>query len=104
MSDPETNEIISLQERLIVRPNEVGARASARDNLARQFAHVAVLGSSFAGRSLPLFMAIESGHTNAIQTLLVSIKNDLEELRDAIQDLEPDLSDLIEILGKHLQK
>ena len=31
--------------------------------------------------------------------LLAAIKHDLEELQDAISDLEPDLSNLIENLG-----
>jgi len=104
MSDPETKEIIALQKRLIDRLHDVGATDTVRDNLARHLSHIAVLGGSFADRSLPLFMAIEPGHASAILTLLVAIKNDLEELRDAIQDLEPDLSDLIERRGKHLQK
>ena len=55
MSDPETDEIIRLQQLLTKRLAEVGiVRRHARDNLARELAHVAVLGRAFSERTLPL--------------------------------------------------
>ena len=97
MSDPETDEIIRLQQLLIKRLDEVGnVKPRVRDNLARELAHVAVLWRAFSEKSLPLFLSMDPRHKPMLQTLVATMKRDMDELRDAIQDLEPDFSGLIE--------
>ena len=100
MSDPETSEIIALQSNLIRRLGEVGLRETTRDNLARQLAHVAVLGRSFAENTLPLFLSMEADHKDLLRQVVLAMKRDLDELRDATQDLEADFPVLIEALGQ----
>ena len=97
MSDPETDEIIRLQQLLTKRLAEVGiVRRHARDNLARELAPVAVLGRAFSERTLPLFLSMDPRHKPMLQTLVATMKRDMDELRDTIQDLEPVFSAFIE--------
>jgi len=99
MSDPETSEIIALQSNLIRRLGEVGLEDRTRDSLARELAHVAVLGRSFAEHTLPLFLSMETDHKDLLHQVVIAMKRDLDQLRDATQDLEADFPVLIEILG-----
>lgn len=95
MSDPETSEIIALQSNLIRRLGEVGIEDRTRDNLARELAHVAVLGRSFAEHTLPLFLSMGTDHKDLLHQVVISMKRDLDELGDAIHDIEIDFPDLI---------
>ena len=95
MSDPETSEIIVLQSSLIRRLQEVGLEVRSRDSLARELAHVAVLGRSFAERTLPLFLSMDADHKDLLHQVVISMKRDLDELGDAIRDIELDFPALI---------
>ena len=95
MSDPETSEIIVLQSSLIRRLQEVGLEDRTRDSLARELAHVAVLGRSFAERTLPLFLSMDVDHKDLLHQVVISMKRDLDELGDAIHDIEMDFPALI---------
>ena len=94
MSDLETSEIIALQSTLIRRLGEVGIEDRTRDNLARELAHVAVLGRSFAEHTLPLFLSMDADHKDLLHQVVISMKRDLDELGDAIHDIEYRLSGL----------
>ena len=101
MSDPETKEIIELQAQLGGRLKDIGGlEASSRDSLARHLAHVAVLSRAFSDKIMPLFLSMDLRHQDILKKLIVSMKQDMDELRDAIQDLEPDFSELIESFGQ----
>ena len=95
MSDSETSEIVKLQELLLGRFEELGIGARATSNLARQLAHIAVLGRRFGENTLPLFLSLRPEHAHALFELVNAMKRDLDELRDAIQDLESDYPALI---------
>ena len=95
MSDPETSEIVKLQELLLGRFEELGIGPKATNNLARELAHIAVLGRRFEENTLPLFLSLRTEHAHALFELVNAMKRDLDELRDAIQDLEPDFPALI---------
>ena len=95
MSDPETSEIVKLQELLLGRFEELGIGPKATNNLARELAHIAVLGRRFGENTLPLFLSLRTEHAHAPFELVNAMKRDLDELRDAIQDLEPDFPALI---------
>ena len=95
MSDPETSEIIALQSNLVRRLGEVGIEDRTRDNLARELAHVAALGRSFAEHTLPLFLSMDADHKDLLHQVVISMKRDLDELGDAIHDIEIDFPDLI---------
>ena len=95
MSDSETSEIVKLQELLLGRFEELGVGTKATNNPARQLAHIAVLGRRFGENTLPLLLSLRTEHTHSLFELVNAMKRDLAELRDAIQDLEPDFPALI---------
>jgi hypothetical protein len=101
MSDPQTAEIIVLQQRLISRLDEIGGVGrETRNNLARELAHVSVLARTFSEKILPLFLSIDLRHERVLKELIVSMKQHMDEVRDAIKDLEPGCSELIESFGQ----
>lgn len=100
MSDSETAAIISLQSSLRQRLLELGmADGLPLENLSRHLAHVSVLGRNFAEHTLPLFLSISPEHHESLASLSVSLKCDLDELRDALTDVEPDLLTLMQLLN-----
>jgi hypothetical protein len=99
MSDAETAAIVSLQSQLRQRFIDLGMPPGlALENLSRHLAHVSVLGRNFAEYTLPLFLTIAPEHNDSLAALSVSLKCDLDELRDALTDVEPDLAALIQLL------
>ena len=101
MSDPQTAEIIALQQRLISRFDEIGGIGrETRNNLAREPAHVSVLSRALSEKILTLFLSIDLRHERAAKELIVSMKQHIDETRDAIDDLEPAYSELIESFGQ----
>lgn len=100
MSDTETAAIVALQSRLRQRLLELGmVDGSPLENLSRHLAHVSVLGRNFAEHTLPLFLSISPEHHDSLASLSVSLKCDLDELRDALTDVEPDLLTLMQLLN-----
>lgn len=100
MSDAETAAIISLQSQLRQRLLDLGLPPGLPlENLSRQLAHISVLGRNFAEHTLPLFLTIAPEHNDSLARLSVSLKCDLDELRDALTDAEPDLVALMQLLN-----
>jgi hypothetical protein len=100
MSDSETAAIVALQTRLHQRLIDLGMSPGLPlENLSRNLAHVSVLGRNFAEHTLPLFLSVSPVHHESLANLSVSLKCDLDEIRDALTDLEPDLTLLIELLN-----
>lgn len=101
MSDSETAAIISLQSRLRQRLTDLGMpQGLPLENLSRQLAHISVLGHSFAEHTLPLFLGIAPEHNASLASLGASLKSDLDELRDSLTDVEPDLLALMHLLNQ----
>ena len=102
MSDQETQEIVRLQQRLQQRLLELNfhePRVAA--NVSHHLAEIAVLGRNFADHTLPLFLSMSTEHSDAIGALAVSLKCDLDEIRDAISDVLNDLVELMQFLNRH---
>ncbi len=100
MSDSETEAIVVLQGRLRLRLLELGmADGLPLENLSRHLAHISVLGRNFSEHTLPLFLSLSPEHHDSLASLSVSLKCDLEELRDALTDAEPDLLTLMQLLN-----
>lgn len=101
MSDSETAEIVSLQNRLRQRLIDLGMPSGpALENVSRHLAHVSVLGRNFAEHTLPLFLDIAQEHRSSFVSLAESLKCDLDEIRDVLVDVEPDLESLIQFFRK----
>ena len=100
MSDSETGAIVELQQRLSDRLAQLGFPAGkTSSNVEHHLAEIAVLGRNFAEHTLPLFLSLSLEHRESLAHLIVSIKCDLEQLRDSLTDIEPDLMDLMHYLN-----
>jgi len=101
MSDSETAAIVSLQSRLRQRFVDLEMPHGLQlENLSRHLAHISVLGNNFAEHTLPLFLGLALEHRDSLATLATTLQHDLEELRDALTDVEPDLSALTHYLNQ----
>ena len=102
MSDQETQEIVRLQQRLQTRLRELNFQnETVAANVSHHLAEIAVLGRNFADQTLPLFLTMSTEHSDAIGQLAVSLKCDLDEIRDAISDVLNDLVELMQFLNRH---
>jgi hypothetical protein len=100
MSDSETASIVDLQTRLRARLEELHYNGKSSDNVAHHLAEISVLSRNFFDHTLPLFLSMSIDHRQSLAQLIVSIKCDLEELRDAMNDVEPDLLELMQYLNR----
>ncbi|HWR34723.1 MAG TPA: hypothetical protein VN622_02495 [Clostridia bacterium] len=101
MSRSETESIVELQHRVRIRLAELGfPPGRAASNIERHLAEIAVLARAFTEDTLPLFLSLSTDHDESLSRLAVSIKCDLEELRDALTDVEPDLIELMQFLNR----
>jgi hypothetical protein len=102
MSDESsTLAIVELHQQISSRLNHLGyENGHSGDRISRHLAEVAVLGRNFAEHTLPLFLSIDAEHTRTIGQLFGSLKCDLEELRDALTDVDEDLAAFLEFINK----
>lgn len=98
MSDLVTQRIMELQTRLRIRMAELGFTGAAGSNVVHYLAEIGALSRDLADQALPLFLELSPAHTQALASVVAHIKWDLEEIRDAIQDMEPDLTELLKLL------
>ena len=99
MDENATKRSLELQLRLQSRSKELGfADQAAIARISRLVAEIAVLGQDFANHSLPLFLGIDRENRKALGVLSASFQSDLDQMTDAVSDLRPDLSGLIEFL------
>jgi len=89
---------MELQSRLRIRLAELGFEGVAASNVVHRLAEVAGLAQDLAGDSLPLFLELSPAHQQALAEVMALLKRDLDEIKDAIQDLEPDLTELLKFL------
>lgn len=100
MSDSETSAIVDLQQQVRDRLLQLGfPTGTAASNVEHHLAEIAVLGRNFAEHTLPLFLGLSLEHRESLASLVVSIKCDLEQLRDNLTDIEPDLMELMHFLN-----
>jgi hypothetical protein len=93
--------IVELQQRILMRMQELGyANQDLALRISRHLAEISVLGEVFAKTTLPLFLSMNSEHSDSLAALSLSVKCDLEEIGDAISDVDGPLRDLTEFLGR----
>jgi hypothetical protein len=101
MNESNTEAILVLQNRLRIRLAELGLQDSATArNLERHLAEISVLANGFAQHTLPLFLSMSLENGEAIGRLAAAIKCDLDELRDALTDVQSDLIELMQFLNR----
>jgi hypothetical protein len=98
MSDPTTERMMELQNRLRIRLAELGFSGVQASNIVHHLAGIAALAEDLAGRTVPLFLELSPAHQEALANVIAHLKRDLDELRDGIQDMEPDFTELLKFL------
>lgn len=98
MSDHTTERIMHLQSRLRIRLAELGFTGLPASNVVHHLAEAAALAGDLSQSAVPLFLELSPTHRDALLGVVVQLKLDLEELKDAIQDLEPGILELLEFL------
>ncbi len=98
MGDAATERIIALQNRLRVRMAELGFAGIAASSVVHHLAEVSVLAGELADESVPLLVELSHDHREALARVVAQIKRDLDEIRDGIQDMEPDITELLKFL------
>ena len=98
MSDLTTQRIMELQSRLRIRLAEIGFEGVQAGNVIHHLAEIAALAEDLAAHSVPLFLELSPAHKQALAEVTAHVKRDLDELRDAIQDMEPDFTELLKYL------
>src|SRR3954451_20321667 len=101
MSDSETASIVELQGRIRARLEELNfPNTHVTANLERHLAEISVLSRNFFDHTLPLFLTMSTAHRESLANLAASMKSDLDELRDSLTDIEPDIRELTLFLNR----
>jgi hypothetical protein len=99
MGDSRIEQVLILQNQLRIRLAELGiAESTMSSNLQRHLAEIAVLGRYFAEHTIPLFLSVSPNHGDSLASLAASIQSDLDELRDAVNDVQSDVIELVQYL------
>jgi len=98
MRDLTTERIMDLQSRLRIRLAELGFGGVQSSNVMHRLAEVAALAHDLANDSVPLFLELSPAHKESLANVVAHLKWDLDEIKDAIQDMEPDLTELLKFL------
>ncbi len=96
-----TEKILELEKRLDSRLGELGFASHHQvANVVHRLAEVAVLGQTVASESVPLLVDLSAEHKEAMARVLLSIQLDVQEMRDAINDMEHDLAEIVQFLRR----
>ena len=95
--DSVTQRILQLQQRVSNRLSELAyADLDSAMRLGRHLAEIAILGERLANVTLPLFLTTNRENRRGIAQLVLAIKSDLDELRDALLDSDQEIQELAE--------
>jgi TnpA family transposase len=96
----EVQEILDLQERIGQRLHELQfVDQEAQGAIIHHLAEVAVLGRKLADNSLQQFLRLPAEQGEQLADLVVDIQTDLEEIKEAILDMEAGLLKLVNFLN-----
>ena len=98
MTDVTTQRIMDLQSRLRIRLAELGLEGVPASNVVHHLAEISGLAHDLSESSVPLFLELSPTHSQALAEVVSQIKCDLDEVKDAIQDMEPDFTELLKFL------
>lgn len=95
-----TQQILVLQQQIYARLSMLGySNGHSAEIISRHLAEIAVLGKAFVDTTLPLFLTLNTEHSDSLAQLVVSVKCDLEEITDAMVDVDVELRKLMEYLN-----
>ena len=97
MADSETEYIVELQPKLAQRLDELGF-AGDRDILVHSLAEIASRSRTLDQHALPLFLSLDARHRRGLAEVTIALKNHLDAMQDAITDVRPALSALVDFL------
>ena len=101
MTDKQTQELVRLHQRISDRLAELGyADPVAAARISRHLAEIAVLAPSFAEHTLPLFPSLNRDAAASLSAVVGAMKSDLEELSDALIDVNEDLGSLLDFVNR----
>ena len=99
MGDSETEYIVELQPRIARRLDELGCPANGnRDILVHSLAEIASRSRTLDQQALPLFLSLDVRHRRGLAEVTIALKNHLDAMQDAISDVRPALSALVDFL------
>jgi hypothetical protein len=101
VTEQQTQQLVQLQQLISNRLSEFGfADPVTAARISRHLAEISVLGQAFADHTLPLFLSLNRDNLAALSTLVASLKCDLEELSDALIDVNEDLGSLSDFVSR----
>jgi hypothetical protein len=102
MDDAITQRILELQQQVTNRLAQFGyADADSTLRSGRHLAEISVYGERFANVTLPLFLTLHDENRTAVIELVLAMKTNLDELRDALLDVEADLQNVVDFFLPH---
>ena len=99
-SNEEVRDILALQERIGRKLDELQfVDQEAQGEIIHHLAEVAVLGRKLADNSLKQFLSLPPDQKEKLADLVVDIQTDLDEIKEAISDMEASLLKLVNFLN-----
>lgn len=99
-SNEEVQEIVDLAERIGRRLNDLQfVDQDAQGEIIHHLAEVVVLGRKVANHSLEEFLSLPAHQEEKLADLIVDIQTDLDEIKEAISDMEAGLLKLVNFLN-----
>jgi|SRR5690348_8416841 len=99
--DSKVDQVLEMQNRISARLDQLGysGNAEAKGNIIHHLAEVAVMARTLAQESVPTFLELPLDERDALGELIVGIQYDLVEMKEAIEDMEPELIKLMNFLN-----
>jgi len=96
----EVAQILELQSKLKMRLDELGFvdDADSIGNIIHNLAETAVFGNKLSAEILPAFLNLSTAKRQELGELVVDLQNDLCEIRDSLEQMEPALIKLMNFL------
>ncbi len=99
MDDSETQYIVELQPKIAARLEELGFASDRNgDVLVHSLAEIASRSRTFEQQALPLFLSLDARHRRGLAEVTIALKNHLDAIQDAITDVRPTLTALVDFL------
>jgi len=98
----EVKEILYLQEQIELRLVQLGfvADGDSMGNIIHHLAELSVWGKKLTQKTLPSFLTLPLERKDELGCLVVDLNSELIEMKEAIEDMEPALIELMNFLTR----